>query len=110
MSLPSTITRRRRWPSITVIFNMAHVSCPWEAQPTYHESTGETALFSMRTVGLIWEGRECQAALTVSVESDIRNNRGDRYQVFSSGPGELSDSSACARQRRPHLPLVPLSR
>src|SRR5580693_8937121 len=99
MSLPSTITRRRRWPSITVIFNMPHVSCPWDGQHTYHGSTAGTTLFSMRTVGLICEGRECQAALTVSVESNIRNNRGDRRQVSSSGPGELSDSSLCLGER-----------
>src|SRR5580658_5420103 len=65
-------------------------------------------VFQRRPCDQLWSVVSVKTALTLqSAESNVRNNREDRCQVFSSGPGESSGSHASAPQLRPPLPLVP---
>jgi len=110
VSLPSTLNRRWRVSSTTVIFNMSHVSLTHGSVQRTHQAfaTVTTWFFNVDHATSFGALVNVKTVLTLrSAESNVRNNREDRCQVFSSGPGESSGSHASAPQLRPPLPLVP---
>ena len=100
MSLPSTISRHRRGPSTSEIFNMHTSSCPRDSA-----RTGPNVQAGRVEIGL--QELVCVHAALTGSEPQIRRTPDGRCQTFSSGPTESCDSWPGERQLREGRPRAP---